>query len=737
MKKIRFMIFVMMFMFVFTACDVKEENDAALSINKETFDQLVKESENEDLKDEVLKYIKSDNSYVEMGDVEKDGVIYKSVQMNLNEEWDSLYRNLKDYLLETEGIKEELEKELTNLIAESPHHSSTIKRKMSARVMTGLNEDMGKVISFERGEDFNLFKEWIVTALLKYDESGKIVDVIVFDGAVGNSLNIKDDKIAWEVCIADKVDFYYWGLNAEHEPEIDGIGKMSGTVYSMIVNDEHNIDNITFVRNTKNNDFNSVCSDIGYARPDVKNYELTISDFINSEELKKLITTNPSDFKNQIRKLYGMEHEEGVYVQKSEFEGWYKQDAMYYFTADGYLINITTVPHWTKISIEDAYKINVEEWEDMTSELMFVGELNHEFGDVSIEMNKEGDITNVDTLVSEDKEKELKEYLDKIGYNIYDIKIQYAMEYNGKKYICVHKDLWRDIDFPNYSSLWDYTAYEERFEVRKVELEDKDIMTDYQYKDYLDYIDRHSFIRRKDELGYLITHERDSGEYIAEGWAVTKLIIIDESDKIVGEREYTGTITTGLGVRDGHVEWEVFISNRTDYYAIKCEGEESLSGHGYTAGNVYKLILDERDLVDKKELVRESYDNDYDSLCIKEDYSDYYSEKRNVYVKNQELTIKDFIENEDVVNVTSSWNLPYYGKTLLGASHVYRNVYDGPQIYFTTDGYAIYVDIYVKYAKMSKDEFIEKYSIRDDYSWKGEFKDMMYELRVNEKLAEG
>ena len=39
-----------------------------------------------------------------------------------------------------------------------------------------------------------------------------------------------------------------------------------------------------------------------------------------------------------------------------------------YFTTDGYLINVTTVPRWTKITMEEAYKTDVEEWEEMGSE---------------------------------------------------------------------------------------------------------------------------------------------------------------------------------------------------------------------------------------------------------------------------------------------------------------------------------------------------------------------------------
>ena len=77
---------------------------------------------------------------------------------------------------------------------------------------------------------------------------------------------------------------------------------------------------------------------------------------------------------------------------------------------------------------------------------------------------------------------------------------------------------------------------------------------------------------------------------------------------------------------------------------------------------------------------------------------------------------------------------PYYSKTLLGASHIYRNVYDGPQIYFTSDGYAVYVDTYVKYMKISKDEFIEKYKNEEDCSWKNDFKEFLYELEINPEL---
>ncbi|MBQ3061462.1 MAG: hypothetical protein IJD02_03370 [Lachnospiraceae bacterium] len=87
------------------------------------------------------------------------------------------------------------------------------------------------------------------------------------------------------------------------------------------------------------------------------------------------------------------------------------------------------------------------------------------------------------------------------------------------------------------------------------------------------------------------------------------MIIIDESDKVLKEIKHSGSITTGLGVRDGCVEWEIFSSDKVDYYAVKCEGEEMLSGHGYTSGGIYKIIFDKRDVVDKKENAKIIYWN--------------------------------------------------------------------------------------------------------------------------------
>ena len=653
MKRLKFTALVLLIMCLFAACGVNKEtspqsnekkanNIEDLSVEQETFEQLIKESKNEELKKKVLEHLKSKKHYQVIDEINNGGFVYKSMHIDLTYTTAFYDKDLTDILLETEGIKKELEKETNNIIANSHTESYGIRQKVSAKAILGMHEDKGRKMSFERGEDFAPFEECMVAVLVKYDDDSNIVDAVMFDGAVGNSLIVKDNKVYWEVCIARKVDFYYWGVEHAEQKEIDGIGKMSGDIYNMGIDDKLNIIDIRFVRETKNNDFDSTC---------VKNYELTIGDFINSEELKKLITANPSDFKNRIRKIYGMEHEQGAHVKMLDSEEWCTQDAMYYFTTDGYLVNITTVPRWTKIAMEDAYKIGLEEWEGIVSELMFVGELNSEFEEVNIDKNKEGDITNVDTLVDKSEERRLKEYLESIKYDTYDISIQNAMEYNGKKYIAIQMDLWRGIDEGdiNRSFLWDGVTYLEEFEEIKINLDEKDRMTATEHDAYNNYMSKHLFIKQKDDIGHLITYGDRMN--IEHGWMVTKLLVIDDSGNMLNEMEYEGAITTGLGVRDGCVEWEVYTSNKVDYYAVKCEGDKQLSGHGYSSGNVYRLTIDERNLIDKKELIRESYDNDYASLCIKEDYDYQNSDNRHVYVKNYDLTIKSFIGDRAVTAI--------------------------------------------------------------------------------------
>lgn len=745
MKKIKFVVLMFVLMCVLVACDVKEDNTSENggegcnsvdgAIDEATFDQLVKESENAKLKEKVLEYIKNDEYHHVIDEVDKDGFTYKSVQISFYDNLITPYRELKERLLATDGIKEELEKELDNIIAASPHESSILARKMSARVMVGLYENMGKVMSFERNKDFTPLNEYKVTGLLKCDKSGNIVEAVVFDGAVGSKVEIKDDNLWWEVCIVENVDFYYWGYNyGDKTNYVDGIGKMSGSVYNMMVNDKHDITDIRYVRDTKNNTFESVY---------VKNYELTLSDFINNEELKKLITTNPADLKNQIRKIYGMEHEQGAYVKKSDFEGWYTQDAMYYFTTDGYLINITTVPRWTKMTMEEAYKIEFEEWEETVSELMFVGELNSELESLKIEAETDStagtyEVPYSDTVLSDEEATKLYEYIDSTDYPHYGWTVSYYLEYEGKKYICYQRGNITHKCEEAYRMLGSRVRRDFDKNIYKEEISNKKIMTEMEYSKYRSYLENHSLIPRKEDVGSMVTYRRNEYGYFADSWINSGVFIVDEEKDEMTKIEYNGAVITGLGVNNGEVEFELFISDKVDVYILGHRVREKgrrIVGEGYLSGSVYKIKLNSENEVSKKTLIRDSYDNEFTSLCAKSFCGDWYTKSFRLYVKNQELTLKDFLKDDRFRQEAARWNALDSNTILFGASHTYRNIYDGPQIYFTTDGYVVYIGKYIKYMKMSKDEFIEKYSTMDDESWKGEFKDMMYELRVNDKLV--
>ena len=82
MKKIKFSVLMLLLMYVLVACGVKADNTSENGgegcntadgiVDEETFDQLIKESENVELKEKVLEYIKNDEYHHVIDEVDKD-----------------------------------------------------------------------------------------------------------------------------------------------------------------------------------------------------------------------------------------------------------------------------------------------------------------------------------------------------------------------------------------------------------------------------------------------------------------------------------------------------------------------------------------------------------------------------------------------------------------------------------------------------------------------------------------
>lgn len=358
----------------------KENNGNNTEEVNNEYDWLKEEGNKTVIKDEIINYLNNGGEYVVQSKLSQDEYSYKCIQINMvehNHESQTdeyAYNILSVQMLNNEKYKNDILKELDeekNILSYEDGCKEYDKFCQSSIIE--YNSDVSKRIEMERNKNFDLMEKWCITALVKYDKEMSITDIIVYEGAIGGKLTVDNEKnIRWDVCIAEKMQYDYWGMYTQNgEKRISGYGSTSGTVYKLTLDSELEINNVEYIRKTCDNDFCQLDPDFTIYNGTsgnvyVKNFELSLEDIKSNKEFKKLVYKInehiSDDTRNKIREELGYEH---LYTHL--YDG-------IYFTKDGYVVLASRPAKYVKMTPEDFSKVDYLEWYSCFTEFLYEDE---------------------------------------------------------------------------------------------------------------------------------------------------------------------------------------------------------------------------------------------------------------------------------------------------------------------------------------------------------------------------
>lgn len=320
---------------------IKEEN----LVDSATREQLIAESKDKAFNEGILQYINNGGFYTVQDEIERNGKVYKLIQINMIEHTHDGKGNgeLAAYFRSRPDLNELF---ISNAIPENVIDDETEKNinKFLDLPLSVFEEKYDipllKKHIFTRNEDFEFVEKWIVSALVKYENKDVATNVIAYKGAVGINFLDNPEKLQVEIFIADKMNCLYCAKKKNESKDInnDCGGLIEGNVYIMDIDDEEMISDITYVRRSLDNEYTQMCNMYihefpRYIKITAKNYDMSMKYFAdnilqcyNGEKNTEYIT----------HVLYGERHSSTpnpgfLYV---------------YFTTDDYvvLINRTGVP---------------------------------------------------------------------------------------------------------------------------------------------------------------------------------------------------------------------------------------------------------------------------------------------------------------------------------------------------------------------------------------------------------
>ena len=335
--------------------DKKANNNVSKSVlDAETCNELIEESNSEIIKNKVLNHMDSGKYYHIQKELKHNGKIYKIIQMcNLeyvpyttgdmpfvynHEKTDMLYiyysqnRNLKERLdmqLEEQNLVEDIKDEEFGFIG--------LFGMPSVR-----EPSVGDKISFYRNKDFGFMEESSITALICYDNIGEIYDIKTFQGATGININETDNgEIVWEVYIAERLDYYWYGEKEEYGSVIYGIPYTAGTIYDIYI-DNIEISDIKEKCKSSDNKWEETTAYYEVIRYEdnriyAKHNDLSIYDIINWDKLYNMTDWNYNGYQFDHRVMIRDEFGQDTIVVPPE-----PITHPTYITKEGYIIRFLT-----------------------------------------------------------------------------------------------------------------------------------------------------------------------------------------------------------------------------------------------------------------------------------------------------------------------------------------------------------------------------------------------------------
>lgn len=336
--------------------DKKETNsDSEIVLDAETYNKLIEESNSEIIKNKVINHMDSGKYYHIQKELEHNGKIYKIIQMcNLeyvpftSGEMSFVYNHEKNdmlyiYYSKNEELKEIFDMQLkeNNLLEYGTQKEFT---DMFIFAMPSIREASNcDKISFYRNKNFGFMEESSITALLSYDSDGEIYDIKTFHGAAGININeTEDGKLVWEVYIAERLDYYWYGTREEeYEPTIVGDSFTAGTIYDIFINGKEICDIKEKCKSSDNkwDETTAYYELVGHEdnRIYAKHNDLSIYDIINWDKLYDMTNWNYDGYQFDQRVMIRDEFGQDTIVVPSE-----PITHPTYITKEGYIIRFLT-----------------------------------------------------------------------------------------------------------------------------------------------------------------------------------------------------------------------------------------------------------------------------------------------------------------------------------------------------------------------------------------------------------
>jgi len=222
-----------------------------------------------------------------------------------------------------------------------------------------------------------------------------------------------------------------------------------------------------------------------------------------------------------------------------------------------------------------------------------------------------------------------------------------------------------------------------------------------------------------------------------EKWIVSALVKFDENNQATDAMVYKGAVGLEFVDESEELQIEIFIADKMNcfYYAK----EDKINGGiindcgGLIEGNVYRMNINDKGIVEDISYVRRSVDNEYTQMCNL--YVHEFPRYIKLTAKNYDMSMKYFADNillsQNNENITT-----YKTHELYGERHSSSPDTGLLYVYFTKDDYVVFINRYgtsAKYIKMTREEFAD-YEYMDIFDIIHKSQSVIIEGEINPEL---
>ena len=248
-------------------------------------------------------------------------------------------------------------------------------------------------------------------------------------------------------------------------------------------------------------------------------------------------------------------------------------------------------------------------------------------------------------------------------------------------------------------------------------LTDENLMTGEEHDKEFEEMECYENFVKSSYVKSVVQHRGENFDFANE-LATTALLICDLDGNIQEVKALEGAFGLDITQKGEQVCWRVYVITKMDnllYGLPTAYREKRVFGINYSFGDVCDIMLDAGDNIISAEFIRYSEENPGYEMV----YATYRNLNKKIYVKNNEISIRDVIDNywkilddtQEIIDLEYQSVFNDGVKDVLGQPHynIYgiNKMYD---VYETVEGYVVAVDDYNKniyFNKMSHEEFIK------------------------------